>query len=326
MIGILLTNIGTPDAPTPTAVRRYLQEFLSDPRIVELPTWLWRPILYGLILPFRSKYSARLYQKIWSDNGSPLLHITQLQAQQLQDQLTIRGHEQVKVSLGMRYGRPSIAQAMEELRQAQVKKIIVLPLFPQYSAATVGSSFDAIAKVLKTWRSIPQLAFINQYAEHPLYIEALAAQIKRHQNPAAQKLLFSFHGIPKHCITAGDPYYDACHSTAKLVAEKLGYPTEKWMVVFQSRFGKQEWLQPYCDKTLQAFPKQDIKLVDVVCPGFAADCLETLEEMAQTNQKLFIAAGGTKLNYIPALNAIPDHIQALIEIIKPYIDASTALI
>jgi ferrochelatase len=320
--GILLTNIGTPTAPTPTAVSHYLKRFLADRRVVELPRWLWLPILHGLILPLRAKRSAKLYQKIWTEHGSPLAHITQRQAQGLQT--IIHQHNpnaNATVVLGMSYSEPSIEQAMAQLQAAKVQKIIVLPLYPQYSAATAGACFDAVSSILQKWRYIPQLHFINHYADHPLYIQALVNQITQHRNTTTdgQKLLFSFHGIPKRCVVAGDPYFDQCHHTARLVAEKLGLAVHQWQVVFQSRFGKEEWLQPYCDKALQALPTVGINVIDLICPGFSADCLETLEEIAQTNHKLFIEAGGKKLHYIPALNDSEEHLKALANIVLPYL-------
>lgn len=318
-IGILIINIGTPKAPTTKAVRHYLKEFLSDPRIVELPTWLWRPILYGVILPFRSKTSAQLYQRIWSGQGSPLLHNSIQQAKKLQQLLALQSSQEIVVSLGMRYGTPSIEQALKELQLAKVQKIIILPLYPQYSGTTTASSFDAIAKTLKQWRLIPKLHFIDHYSDHPLYIETMVNQIRQHGNPTAEKLLFSFHSIPQRYVAAGDPYYDQCKKTVTLILEKLSYSPENALLVFQSRIGKQKWLQPYCDQTLKQLAKQGIKSVDVVCPGFAADCVETLEEIAIRNHEYFIKAGGVHLNYIPALNYSPDHINTLASIVKPYI-------
>lgn len=318
--GILLINIGTPDAPTPGAVRRYLREFLSDQRVVELPRWLWLPLLNGIILPFRATRSAKLYQKIWTQEGSPLAHITSQQVQKLQASFDADGHDHVFVTAGMCYGTPSVAQGMQNLREKQVEKIVILPLYPQYSAAATGAAFDAVSRCLQGWRYIPQLHFVNEYATNPLYIEALVQQIARHRHPSKNQaiLLFSFHGIPKRCVDAGDPYFDLCQKTANLVAEKLNYTPKQWRLVFQSRFGKEEWLQPYCDKTLQALPRQGVEAVDVICPGFSADCLETLEEISETNRDLFFEAGGKSFRYIPALNDSEAHVAVLRDVLKSW--------
>lgn len=319
--GILLTNLGTPEAPTPQAVRRYLSEFLSDPRIVELPRWQWWPLLQGVILPLRSRYAARLYKKIWMEQGSPLLYFARLQAQSLRAVLKERGMGSPHVALGMRYGSPSIASALEQLRASGAEKIIVLPLYPQYARATTGSTFDSVYRTLKTWHFIPALHLINHYADNPHYIHALVCRMRDYwqKHSPAQKLLFSFHGIPARSIKQGDPYYDQCHKTALLVAEQLGFTNDRWQVVFQSRFGRREWLTPYCDVTLKNLARDGVSTVDVICPGFSADCLETLEEMSIRNKALFLAAGGVQLNYIPALNDQPEHIQALAEIVMPLI-------
>lgn len=343
--GILITNLGTPAAPTKSAVRKYLAEFLSDPRVVELPAILWQPILQGIVLNTRPKKSAALYQKIWTEEGSPLLATTKKQAEKLAhifQQLSLKpalpnnkltpldvnttprpfsreGLDTFVISFGMRYGEPSLKQGLEELKHCH--KIIILPLYPQYSATTTGSTFDAIANILKKWRHIPEIKFINQYAEEPGYIQALASQIKIfwQQNQRGEKLLFSFHGLPKNSIAKGDPYYSSCQKTAALVAAELKLSPEKYEVVFQSRFGAQEWLQPYCDITLQQLPKQEHKKIDIICPGFAADCLETLEEIAMRNTEIFLEAGGEQLNYIPALNDTEDHLNFLADLIQRHL-------
>ncbi len=323
-IGILLTNLGTPSAPTPKAVRRYLNEFLSDTRIVELPRWQWWPLLQGIILPLRCRYSARLYKSIWSERGSPLLHFAKLQVSGLAAILKEKYGESVKVVLGMRYGEPSIASALEELRSAGVEKIIVFPLYPQYASATTGSTFDCVARTLQTWRFIPALHLINHYADNPYYIKALVARLQSHwqENSPGEHLLFSFHGIPKRSIEQGDPYYNQCHKTVSLVTQALNLNPDKWQLVFQSRFGRQQWLQPYCDITLKNLPRTGVKTVDIICPGFSADCLETLEEIVERNKEVFIRAGGTRLNYIPALNDQQQHLQALAEIVMPFINGN----
>ncbi|HVV69562.1 MAG TPA: ferrochelatase [Gammaproteobacteria bacterium] len=322
--GILLTNLGTPAAPTPKAVRHYLREFLSDTRIVELPRWQWWPLLYGLILPLRSRYSAALYKKIWTEHGSPLLYFARRQVQGLSANLKERGVDFPNIALGMRYGTPSIASALEQLREKGAEKIIALPLYPQYSAATTGSTFDCISRILRTWRFIPALHLINHYADNPHYIRALVCRIQDswQQKAKGEKLLFSFHGIPARSVEQGDPYFEQCHKTARLVAAQLDIADDSWQVVFQSRFGRQKWLTPYCDVILKNLARERVRTVDVICPGFSADCLETLEEISLRNKEIFLAAGGLELNYIPALNDQPLHIQALAEIVMPHISPS----
>jgi len=315
--GILLINLGTPDAPTPAALRRYLGEFLADPRVTEMPRWLWWFILHGIILRIRPRRSALKYQKIWTEAGSPLLSISQAQSQALQKVVDAHFVGPIRVALGMRYGNPSIAAALEQLRQANARRILILPLYPQYSGAATGSSFDAVADVLKRWRWVPDVRFISHYHDQPAYIRALAEQIKNYwsKQGTPDKLLFSFHGIPKRFFIAGDPYHCECHKTARLVAAQLDLNEEKWQVVFQSRFGREEWLKPYTDHTLTALGKAGLKRVDIICPGFAADCLETLEEISQENRQIFLQAGGKAFHYIPALNDNVEHIQALLDLV-----------
>jgi len=316
-IGILLVNLGTPAAPTPAALRRYLREFLSDPRLTEMPRWLWWPLLHGIILRSRPRSAAKKYQKIWTSTGSPLLNISQAQVQALQQALTKHLPGPVLVTLGMRYGTPSLAAGLEQLQRAQARQILILPLYPQYSSPTTGSTFEAVSAVLKRWRWLPDLRFIAHYHDHPAYLGALVTQINRHWSERGRpdKLLFSFHGLPQRFFMAGDPYFCECHKTARLVAQQLNLPEEKWQVVFQSRFGREEWLQPYTDQTLKTLGKAGTPRVDLICPGFAADCLETLEEIDQENRQLFLQAGGAEFHYIPALNDTPEHIQALLELV-----------
>lgn len=316
-LGVLLINLGTPDAPTPGAVRRYLVEFLSDPRVVEWPRWLWWPVLHGVILRIRPRRSARLYRKIWTDEGSPLLQISRRQTQALQSILENRLPGPVKVALAMRYGAPSIAAGLEALREGGAHRIVVLPLYPQYSATTTASTFDAVADTLKTWRRLPELRMVSDYHDDPGYIAALAARIAAHwgAHDRAERLLFSFHGIPLRYARAGDPYPKQCQRTAERVAQCLQLPAERWRVAFQSRFGREEWLKPYTNQTLREWADSGLRSVDVVCPGFAADCLETLEEIAQLNRDIFLAAGGERFHYIPALNDDPRHIAALAELV-----------
>jgi ferrochelatase len=315
--GILLTNLGTPDAPTAAALRRYLAEFLWDPRVVEIPRPLWWLILHGVILRVRPAKSAAAYAKVWSDDGSPLLAMTKKQAAAVEATLKERIVGPLKVEVGMRYGNPSIESALLRLRDASVRRILVFPLYPQYSAATVASTYDAVFAAIKHWRWVPGLRFVSQYHDDPRYIESMAASIRDHWQRHGQNelLVFSFHGMPRRTLLAGDPYHCHCQKSARLIAEALSLHDDQWRVVFQSRFGKEEWLQPYADKTLASLPGEGIRKVDVVCPGFSADCLETLEEMAMQNKETFIEAGGEEYSYIPALNDRSDHVDALVNII-----------
>ncbi len=315
--GVLVTNLGTPDAPTPSALRRYLGEFLADPRVIEAPRFIWWFILHGVILRRRPKHSATAYKKIWTESGSPLLAISKRQAAAIQKYLDEHTADKFHVKLAMRYGKPSIRSGLKKLQQANAKTIIVIPLYPQYSASATASTFDAVADVLKTWRDIPELHLVKHYHDIPDYIDALAESMNEHwqQNHRAEKLLFSFHGIPKAYFDAGDPYYCECHKTARLVAEKLNLNEEEWILTFQSRFGPKEWLKPYTDVTLKELASTGTKNVDIICPGFSADCLETLEEINMRYRDLFLQAGGEKFSYIPALNDRPSHIHALANII-----------
>jgi ferrochelatase len=316
--GVLVTNLGTPDAPTASALRRYLGEFLADPRVVEVPRFIWWFVLHGFILRTRPKHSAAAYRKIWTESGSPLLDISKKQAAAIQKYLDDHATGKFHVELAMRYGNPSIQSGLEKLQQANAQKIIILPLYPQYSASTTASTFDAVAGILKTWRNVPELHLVKHYHDSPDYIDALTESITEHwqQTTRAEKLLFSFHGIPQAYFDAGDPYYCECHKTARLVAEKLDLDEKEWMLTFQSRFGPKEWLKPYTDITLEELAKSGIKNVDIICPGFSADCLETLEEIKIRYRETFLAAGGNKFSYIPALNERPAHISTLANIIQ----------
>lgn len=316
--GVLITNLGTPDEPTTPAVRRYLAEFLADPRVTEMPRWLWMLILHGIILRVRPRRSALKYQKIWTAQGSPLLTISQQQQAGIQQRLSEHFSQPVQVALGMRYGQPSIVQALESFRAQSIQRLIVLPLYPQYASAVTASTFDAVTAELTKWRWLPDLRFITHYPDHPAYIQALVARIRgywaAHGTP--DKLLFSFHGMPQRFFTSGDPYFCECHKTARLVAEAMQLPAAQWSVCFQSRFGKEEWIKPYTDHVLQQLGREGTRRVDVVCAGFSADCLETLEEIDQENRELFLHAGGKEFHYIPALNAMPEHLDALSTILQ----------
>jgi ferrochelatase len=282
-----------------------------------MPQWLWWLILHGVILRIRPRRSAHSYASIWTDKGSPLLVISKAQTRALQQALNHHFPSPVKVALGMRYGNPSITTALDELRQANARRILILPLYPQYSSAATASTFDAVSQILQRWRWLPDLHFISHYHDYPGYIHALAMQIQSYwdKNGQPDKLLFSFHGIPKRFFLAGDPYHCECHKTARLIAEQLELVEGSWQTVFQSRFGREEWIKPYIDLVLVELAKSGVKRVDVVCPGFSADCLETLEEINQVFRGLFLQSGGQTFHYIPALNDSAAHIQALLELI-----------
>lgn len=320
-LGVLMVNLGTPDAPSAVAVRRYLAEFLSDPRVIEMPRLLWMAILHGVILRIRPKRSAHAYRQVWSERGSPLLYISKDQAEALQQLLAQNNIGPLKLELAMRYGSPSIAAGLGALRRANVRRLLVLPMYPQYSAATTASVFDAVSTELQRWRWLPELRFVNQYHDEPGYIQALADSIRRYwgQHGQADKLLFSFHGIPKEYFLGGDPYYCHCQKTARLVVERLAIPGERWGLSFQSRVGNKEWLRPYTDQQLREWGAAGVGSVQVICPGFSADCLETLEEIALQNRDFFLQAGGREYGYIPALNEDPAHIKALASVVVRHI-------
>jgi ferrochelatase len=316
-LGILLINLGTPDAPTTAAVRRYLAEFLSDPRVVAIPKIIWQIILHGIVLRIRPKHKAEDYKRIWTEDGAPLLAISKRQQAAINKLLQSRLQGDFNVALAMRYGNPSIASVLQTLRQQNIQRLLVFPLYPQYSATTTASIFDAVSAELQRWRWIPELRFIQHYHDYPDYIRVLSESIRdfRQQAGDAHKLLFSFHGIPKDYYLAGDPYPDECRSTATRVAQQLGLDKDQWLVAFQSRFGAQEWVKPYTMETLKQWGGEGIQRVQVVCPAFSADCLETLEEIAEENRDAFIQAGGEHYAYIPALNDTPGHIKLLADLV-----------
>lgn len=316
-IGILLTNLGTPDAATPKALKRYLKQFLSDPRVVEVPRLLWWFILNGVILNIRPRRSAKAYQTVFTEQGSPLLFHTVQQTQAVAAALAEKGYDNLVVDFAMRYGNPSFNSVLARMMQQGVRKLIVLPLYPQYSASTSGSTFDELARDFMQRRWLPDLRFISHYHDHAGYIAACANRIREHwqQHGQADKLLFSYHGIPKRYLLNGDPYHCECYKTSRLIAEALALTPEQYMTSFQSRFGREEWLKPYTDETLKALPQQGVKSVQVFCPGFSADCLETIEEIGEENKEYFEHAGGQRYEYITALNDRPDHIAALTQLI-----------
>lgn len=316
--GILIANLGTPEAPTSAAVRQYLAQFLSDPRLIELPRWQWLPILHGIILRIRPARSARAYQKVWTDKGSPLMLHSQSLAAKIGSQLKRIGHGSIRVELAMTYGKPSIAGALDRLFAQPLSQLIVLPLYPQYSATTSASVMDQVGTYLNRARDIPELSFISSYHDAPAYIQALANSITEfwRSRGRRKKLLFSFHGIPRRYLDAGDPYHCQCHKTARLVAAELGLTETDWELSFQSRVGREEWLRPYTDELLAEWGKAGQGDVDVICPGFAVDCLETLEEIAMQNRDDYKSAGGGELSYIPCLNDSEPQVQALSALIN----------
>jgi ferrochelatase len=317
-LGVLLLNLGTPEAPTVSAVRRYLAEFLSDPRVVELPRPLWWMILHGVILRVRPRRSAEAYQSVWQEQGSPLLTIARRQVATLQECLSARMPGPVKVELAMRYGKPSVRSALARLREANARRLLILPLYPQYSGTTTASTFDAVTRELSTWRWLPELRFVNQYHDAPGYIAALADSVRAYwaENGEPDRLLFSFHGIPREYLDKGDPYHCQCQKTARLTADALGLAKGRWQVSFQSRVGRKEWLRPYTDELLMEWGAQGVRSVQVICPGFSADCLETLEEIAVENRDYFLGAGGSSYGYIPALNDATPHVDALADLVQ----------
>ncbi len=320
---VLLLNLGTPEAPTPTAVRTYLREFLSDPRVVELPKILWWPILHGIILPFRASRSAKKYASIWQKDGSPLKIHTQAQTKAL---ASLFADKNIDVVYAMRYGSPNIAQVLAQLQAKNLHQLLILPLYPQYSATTTASCMDEIMRVMQTWRAQPSIRTIHRYHDHADYIAAIAQSIEQywqqHTRPSFDKgdvLLFSFHGIPQRSLDLGDFYHCECYKTARLVAHYLGLDRSHYQVSFQSRLGRAKWLTPYTDETLKKLAKQAAR-VDVVCPGFASDCLETLEEINLEGREEFITHGGKVFNYIPCLNASDLGVDMLEKIILQHLE------
>jgi protoporphyrin/coproporphyrin ferrochelatase len=316
--GVLLVNLGTPEAPTARAVRPYLAEFLGDPRVIEYPRWLWWLILHGVILRVRPARSAHAYARIWTPEGSPLRVGSEKLAAGLQHRLASTEPGPVRVALAMRYGKPSVREQIEQLQREGVRRLLVLPLYPQYSATSTGSVIDALADALKQLRWPPELRIVNDYHDDHGHIEALALSIERWwaAHGRGDKLLLSFHGIPQRYVEAGDPYFRQCQATAQLLRARLGLDDAQLVVSFQSRVGREPWLQPYTDLTVQRLAADGVKRLDVACPGFAVDCLETLEEIAMQNRDFFTAAGGSELRYIPALNDSEEQIASLAALVR----------
>lgn len=316
--GVLLINLGTPDAATPQAVKPYLRQFLNDPRVVELPSWLWQPILRCIILQFRPKKSAAKYASIWTKDGSPLRINTEKLTKKVKGWLGAFQNVHVSVEYAMRYGNPSIYSALERMRAQNVTRLLVVPLYPQYAASSTASAFDGVFSALAKRRNIPALRFVRNFHDHPAYIDALAQQVRSYwqTNGRGKHLLLSFHGVPQFSLERGDPYFCECHKTGRLLAESLGLSKYEYSICFQSRFGKTEWIKPYTSTLIHEFGKKKTERLDVFCPGFVADCLETLEEIAQEAKTEFIQAGGGEFHYIPALNDSETWVRAFGTIIE----------
>ncbi|MDQ7989298.1 MAG: ferrochelatase [Candidatus Dactylopiibacterium sp.] len=319
-IGVMLVNLGTPDAPEPRAVRRYLREFLSDPRVVELPRPLWWLILNLFVLTVRPAKSAAKYARIWHKEGSPLRMQTERQTKLLRGYLREAGHPEVQVGYAMRYGAPSVGHVLEQLKAAGCTRVLVLPLYPQYAASTSASAMDALGRAMQRIRNLPELRVVRSFHAHPGYIGALAARVTEHwrRNGLPEKFVMSFHGTPRFSLDRGDPYFCECQATARLLAERLNLREDQYLVTFQSRFGRAEWLQPYTEPSLQKLARAGVKCVDVICPGFVSDCLETLEEIALECKAAFVAAGGRDFRYIPCLNDSPEFIVALRDLVSQH--------
>ncbi|MGA9828024.1 MAG: ferrochelatase [Rhodanobacteraceae bacterium] len=316
-IGVVLVNLGTPSGPDVAAVRRYLAEFLADPRVVELPRWIWWPILHGVILRLRPRRSAHAYAEVWMPEGSPLLVHTRALADAIQTSLDSERPDRIVVRYAMRYGKPQLRSVLRELAGEGMRRLLVLPLYPQYSATTTGSVLDALAAEFRSWRWIPEFRFVNGYHDDPGHLEALARSVEAHwrEHGRAPRILLSFHGLPQRYTRKGDPYFDQCRVTAQALRERLALPADAMQMAFQSRVGRGRWLSPYTDEVLAALPGAGVAWVQVLCPGFAVDCLETLEEIAIRYREVFLAAGGERFEYVPALNTSTDQVRALTRLI-----------
>ena len=324
-VTVILANLGTPDEPTAPAVRRFLDQFLSDQRVIELPKPLWQIILKLFVLPFRPKRVAHAYAQVWRGD-SPMREILLEQVAQVQQNLTEKYSElDIRVVPAMTYGNPNIQQVLTDLSEQPQDHVILMPLFPQYSATSTAPLFDAVSKWVLKQRNLPGLSLLRDYYQHPLYIQALVQSVRDYQaeHGQADKLLMSFHGIPQPYADKGDPYADRCRITAQLVADGLSLSAEQWAVSFQSRFGKQEWVKPYTDATIREWAEQGVKTIQVMSPAFSADCLETLEELAVENADIFKALGGESYSYIPALNTRDDHLELINYLLQANLDALT---
>ena len=315
--GVLLTNLGTPDEPTTPSLKKYLRQFLSDGRVIETPKAIWWLILNGIILNTRPAKSAKNYKSVWTEEGSPLLLYTKKQKELIKSHLD-KKYSNLVFDIGMRYGNPSIKKGLNNLRNQNCDRIVVLPLYPQYCAATTGSTFDAVSEELQQWRWVPSLRFIGSYYDQPLYIKALRNSIQDFwsKNKKPSKLIFSYHGIPKKYLDKGDPYHCFCRKTTRLVAEEMKLPEGSYMTTFQSRFGPAEWLQPYTDKTIEGLAKDGVENIHVISPAFSSDCLETIEELNEENREIFMENGGKEFGYIPCLNDREDHINLLTSLLE----------
>ncbi len=314
---VLLINLGTPDSPTPRAVRRYLKQFLSDPRVIEIPRVLWLPILHAFVLNTRPAQSARKYASIWHPDGSPLRVHTKRQAQLLGERLG----PQVRVEFAMRYGEPSIPGTLARLKAEGCERVLLFPLYPQYAASTTASAIDHAAEFLHRTRNIPEIRLVKEFHDHPAYVGALAGLVREHwQSERPDRLLMSFHGLPRYTVSSGDPYSKQCHRTAQLLAERLGLAEGEWQATFQSRFGRTAWIEPYTASTLSDYGRRGLRRVDVVCPGFVADCLETLEEIGIEGRQTFLGSGGREFHLLPCLNERAEWIDALAVIARQHLE------
>jgi len=313
-LGILVVNLGTPEAPTAEALRSYLGEFLSDPRVIEIPKFIWNFILHGIILRVRPAKSAKAYAKVWQEGGSPLMVSSRKLTELIADKLKQEYQSDMDVRVAMRYGQPAISKELKSMQENGVQRLIVLPIYPQYSGATIGSVADAVFQEISSWRWIPELRMMGAYHDNPEYIQAIANSVRKswEQTGQTDKLLISFHGMPKRTLTLGDPYFCHCHKTARLIAEELALAENQWEMMFQSRFGKAEWLQPYAQQRFEELPKEGSKRVSIICPGFAVDCLETLEEIRLEGAKSFKECGGEEFHYIDCLNTSDEHVELLV--------------
>ncbi len=316
-LGILLVNLGTPDEPKPSAIRRYLAEFLRDQRVVNLPRYIWLPILYGIILPIRPRILVSRYESIWGETDAPIRSLTKALAARVESSIASQYPDQVMVRSAMTYGNPSIQSALEELTEVGVDKLLVIPLFPQYSGSTTAAVFDRLSGIFSGMRVLPSLGFISDYHNNSNYISAITQPIQPALDslPENSKLIISFHGLPKSQIAAGDPYQNQCENTAALMANQLNLESHQWQITYQSQTGRSEWTKPYTNEVLASLPNEGTRHVVVVCPGFSVDCLETLEEIEIRYKKAFIDAGGETFTYIPALNATQPHVDLISDLI-----------